>query len=95
MESASSDAVLKSKNKMKTQKQPLMSKLISKENALELFKTQIISGSISFSVLGIFLLLLWHWQYHTAFWIFLGLGILGYTFHLFFVHALSKLIYKI
>jgi len=77
-----------------TQKQHWMNKVVDEKNALELFKTQIISGAISFSALGIFLLLLWHWQYHTAFWIFFGLGVLGYICHLSFVQLLSKLVFK-
>jgi len=55
-----------------------MAKKISKNNMLEVWKIDSLRHTLFLPLYLIFLLLLWHWNYHIAFWIFFGLGVLDY-----------------
>lgn len=56
-----------------------MARKINRKDMLEVWNIDSLRYTISLPLYLIFLLLLWHWNYPTAFWIFLALIVIEYV----------------
>ncbi len=67
---------------------------VSKKTALELFKIDSLRYTIVLPLYLIFLVLLWHWNYLVAFWIFLVLIIIEFIGVIYKMNKKRKNLFK-